>query len=124
MELLASDMITRALVLVSRKNYPQAQKILNETKRILHTVLQTISRALPPPSNNGGTVRNRKELLTLSAVRAMQAILQDLQILSEALDENVELFGHDQRNFGAQQVCLFHCTLAKMPTHSFFLHRP
>jgi len=105
MELLASDMITRALVLVSRKNYSQAQKIMSETKRILQTVLQTISRSLPPPNNNGGTIRNRKEILTLAAVRAMQAILQDLQILSEALDENVELFAHDQRNFGAQQVC-------------------
>ena len=102
MELLASDMITRALVLVSRRNFPQAQKILGETKRILHTVLQTISRALPPP--NANTVRNRKEILTLGAVRAMQAILQDLQILTEALEDNVELFAHDQRNFGAQQV--------------------
>lgn len=108
MELLASDMITRALVLVSRKNYPQAQKIMDETKRILHTVLQTISRSLPQQNtnnNHSGAVRNRKEILTLSAVRAMQAILQDLQILSEALEENVELFAHDQRNFGAQQVC-------------------
>jgi hypothetical protein len=104
MELLASDMITRALVLVSRRNFPQAQKILSETKRILHTVLQTISRSLPPPNSNGNTMRNRKEILILAAVRAMQAILQDLQILSEALDENVELFAHDQRNFGAQQV--------------------
>jgi hypothetical protein len=106
MELLASDMVTRALVLVSRRNFPQAQKILSETKRILHTVLQTISRSLPPPNVNGGTVRNRKELLTLASVRAMQAMLTDLQILSEALDENVELFAHDQRNFGAQQVCI------------------
>ncbi|KAG6813148.1 hypothetical protein H0H92_013554 [Tricholoma furcatifolium] len=106
MELLASDMITRALVLVSRRNFPQAQKIMGETKRILQTVLQTISRALPPPNPNGGSVRNRKELLTLSAVRAMQAILQDLQILSEALDDNVELFAHDQRNFGAQQAMI------------------
>jgi hypothetical protein len=107
MELLASDMITRSLVLVSRKNYPQAQKVMGETKRILLTVLQTISRSLPAPSSNGGTVRNRKEILTLSAVRAMQAILQDLQILSEALEDNVELFAHDQRNFGAQQVQSF-----------------
>ncbi|KAF8216509.1 Pleckstrin homology domain-containing protein [Mycena galopus ATCC 62051] len=111
MELLASDMITRALVLVSRRNFPQAQKILGETKRILHTVLQTISRALPPPNPNsnygaGGTTRNRKELLTLAAVRAMQAMLQDLAVLSEALDENVELFAHDQRNFGAQQAMI------------------
>ena len=106
MELLASDMITRALVLVSRKNYPQAQKIMNETKRILHTVLQTVSQSLPPPSNNGSTMRNRKEIFILATVRAMQAILQDLQILSEALEENVELFAHDHRNFGAQQVRL------------------
>jgi len=106
MELLASDMITRALVLVSRKNFPQAQKIMSETKRILHTVLQTISRSLPGPTSNGGTIRNRKEILTLGAVRAMQAILQDMQILSEALEENKELFAHDQRNFGAQQAMI------------------
>jgi len=106
MELLTSGMITRALVLVSRKNFPQAQKIMGETKRILQTVLQTISRSLPPPSTSGGTVRNRKEILTLGAVRAMQAILQDLQMLSEALDDNVELFAHDQRNFGAQQAMI------------------
>ncbi|KAF8892284.1 Pleckstrin homology domain-containing protein [Infundibulicybe gibba] len=106
MELLASDMITRALVLVSRRNFPQAQNILGETKRILHTVLQTISRGLPPPNANGGNARNRKEIMTLSAVRAMQAVLQDLQILSEALEENVDLFAHDQRNFGAQQAMI------------------
>jgi len=111
MELLASDMITRALVLVSRRNFPQAQKIMGETKRILHTVLQTISRSLPSPNNSSGSVRNRKEILTLSAVRAMQSILQDLQILSEALEDNVELFAHDQRNFGAQQVCCFYVLL-------------
>ncbi|KII87384.1 hypothetical protein PLICRDRAFT_177143 [Plicaturopsis crispa FD-325 SS-3] len=106
MELLASDMITRALVLVSRKNFPQAQKILGETKRILHTVLSAISRSLPPPNSGGGSGRNRKEILTLSAVRAMQAVLQDLQVLSEALEENVDLFAHDQRNFGAQQAMI------------------
>ncbi|KAF8141546.1 Pleckstrin homology domain-containing protein [Boletus edulis] len=106
MELLASDMITRGLVLVSRKNFPQAQKIMNETKRILHTVLQNVSKTLPTPNNDGSTVRNRKEILILAAVRAMQAILQDLQILSEALEENVELFAHDQRNFGAQQAMI------------------
>ncbi|KAG5735198.1 Rho guanine nucleotide exchange factor scd1 [Termitomyces sp. T112] len=110
MELLASDMITRALVLVSRRNFPQAQKIMGETKRILQTVLQTISRSLPPPNfngnGNGSTVRNRRELLTLAAVRAMQAILQDLQTLLEALEDNVELFAHDQRNFGAQQAMI------------------
>ncbi|KAF8809493.1 hypothetical protein BYT27DRAFT_7254619 [Phlegmacium glaucopus] len=103
MELLASDMITRSLVLVSRRNFPQAQRIMGETRRILHTVLQSISRSLAAPNAAG---RNRREILTLSAVRAMQSILQDLQILSEALDDNVELFAHDQRNFGAQQAMI------------------
>ena len=106
MELLASDMITRALVLVSRRNFPQAQKIMGETRRILQTVMQSISRSLTV-TNTGG--RNRKEILTLGAVRSMQSILHDLQILSEALDDNVELFAHDQRNFGAQQVGLLSC---------------
>ncbi|KAF8906308.1 Pleckstrin homology domain-containing protein [Gymnopilus junonius] len=106
MELLASDMITRSLVLVSRRNFPQAQRIMGETKRILHTVLQSISRTLPAPSGDGSRPRNRKELLTLAAVRAMQSILQDLQILSDALEDNVELFAHDQRNFGAQQAMI------------------
>lgn len=110
MELLASDMITRALVLVSRKNVPQAQRILNETKRILHTVLQNITQSLLPPNphapTQGQTHRNRKEALTLSAVRTLQSILADISLLSEALLENVELFAHDQRNFGAQQAMI------------------
>lgn len=107
MELLASEMITRALVLVSRKNYPQAAKVIGETRRILHTVLQNVSQGLPPPQQGGGSsMRNRKEMLTLAAVRALQAVLTDLQVLAEALDDNVEAFAHDQRNFGAQQVCV------------------
>ena len=110
MELLASDMVTRALVLVSRKNYVQAQRILAETTRILHTVLQSISQSLPPPSSSRpggmGVARNRKEVLLFAAVRALQAMLQDLQVLTDALDENVEMFAHDQRNFGAQQAMI------------------
>ena len=106
MELLASDMITRSLVLVSRKNYAQAQKLLGETRRILHTVLQSIMQTLPPQSGTQNTSRNRKEILTLTTGRAIQSILQDMQLLSEALDDNVELFAHDQRNFGAQQVSI------------------
>lgn len=110
MELLASDMITRALVLVSRKNYAQAQKLLSETRRILHTVLQNVT----PPNRGDGmggmVTRNRKDLLAMSAVRAIQAILQDMQVLLEALEDNVEMFALDQRNFGAQQVRCFYFT--------------
>lgn len=104
MELLAGDMITRALVLVSRKNYPQAQKLLSETRRILHTVLQNISSSLPPPNRDGTATRNRKDQLALSAVRAIQSVMQDMQQLSDALEDNVDVFALDQRNFGAQQA--------------------
>ena len=88
---LPSDMITRALGLVSRKNYGQAQRIMAETKRTLHTVLQNITQSLPPPSAHGSTVRNCKGLLTLSAVRTLQAVLQDIQAVMDALDDDVEI---------------------------------
>ncbi|KDQ13047.1 hypothetical protein BOTBODRAFT_33922 [Botryobasidium botryosum FD-172 SS1] len=104
MELLASDMITRALVLISRKNVAQAQRVLAETKRILHKVLQTISQSLPPPSSS--TVRSRKDILTLAAVRTLQSMLQDIQVLTDAIEENPDLFAHDHRNFGAQQAMI------------------
>ena len=106
MELLTSDMITRALVLVSRKNHQQAQKILVETRRILHTVVQNIGSTLSPGGANPSTAvgRNRKEILQLTAMRALQAMMADMQLLSEALEDNPEVFVHDQRNFGAQQV--------------------
>lgn len=107
MELLTSDMITRALVLVSRKNHQQAQKILVETRRILHTVVQNIGSTLPPGGSVGTSTavgRNRKETLQLTAMRALQAMMADMQLLSEALEDNPEVFAHDQRNFGAQQV--------------------
>jgi len=76
---------------------------------------------LPGPNSNGGTIRNRREILTLGAVRAMQAILQDLQILSEALTENKELFAHDQRNFGAQQVSFSARFFSECKVMTFFL---
>jgi len=103
MELWASDMITRALASVLSRDISQAQKILKETKGILHAVLQSIPQ--PVPHTSGSSFGNHKELLSLAAVNAMQAILEDLQLLSDALEDNVELFAHDQRNFGAQQVC-------------------
>ncbi|KAG8963608.1 hypothetical protein FRC03_002803 [Tulasnella sp. 419] len=104
MELLASDMITRALVLISRKNFEQATRIMSETKRILHTVLQNIGSHLSIPTS--GTIRSRKEMLTLSAIRALQAVLQDIQVLTDAMEDNVEMFAHDHRNLGAQQAMI------------------
>lgn len=111
MELLTSDMITRALVLVSRKNHQQAQKILVETRRILNTVVQNIGTLLPGGGNvnaSSAVGRNRKEILQFASMRALQAMMADMQLLSEALEDNPDVFAHDQRNFGAQQVWFFH----------------
>jgi len=84
---------------------PMAQKIMNKMKHILHMVLHTITQMLQPPlPSQGSVLRNRKELLTLTVVCMMQAILQDMQLLSEAPEDNIEVFTHDQQNFGTQQV--------------------
>lgn len=42
-EILVSEMITRSLLLVSRKNYSQALRIVNETHKIVETVLRALS---------------------------------------------------------------------------------
>lgn len=42
-EILVSEMITRSLLLVSRKNYSQALRIINETHKIVETVLRALS---------------------------------------------------------------------------------
>jgi hypothetical protein len=43
-------------------------------------------------------------VLTLAVVRVMQAIMQDMQLPSKALEDNVEVFARDQHNFGVQRV--------------------
>ncbi|KAH7097051.1 Pleckstrin homology domain-containing protein [Auriculariales sp. MPI-PUGE-AT-0066] len=121
MELLASDMITRALVLVSKKNYPQAQRIMAETKRILHTVLSSITATLPPPGSSG--TRSRREVLAFASVRTLQSVLADIAVLAEALEENLDMFAHDQRNFGAQQAMILRDQKAwtgRTPTEKLF----
>lgn len=42
-EILASEMITRSLLLVSRKNYSAALRIVNETHKIVETVVRSLS---------------------------------------------------------------------------------
>jgi hypothetical protein len=63
MELLTSDMLTRALTLVSRGQHERAQHLLNETRSILKglgkgglpPIPPTPSQKSPNPANNGGT---------------------------------------------------------------------
>lgn len=105
MELIASDMLTRSLLLVSRRNFTQANKLLSETRRIVRTISDGMKGNLP----SNGEARTRKEVASVQAIEQLENIVQDMDTLCEALDENPELFGKDQRNFASQQVCLFLC---------------
>ncbi len=58
MELLASDMITRALLIASRKNFAHAARVMKETKRIIETIADSVaSRRLPQMAVQGRSVR-------------------------------------------------------------------
>ncbi|KAL7421388.1 hypothetical protein Q5752_004273 [Cryptotrichosporon argae] len=121
MELLASDMITRALLIASRKNYSQATRILRETKRIIESVANGMRGTLPPlpPSHAGTSIasghtqhtqastgKSRREVQTLLAIEGLVATVQDVDQLLDGLDVNKDMFERDHRNYAAQQAII------------------
>ena len=109
MEVLASDMITRALLIASRKNYAQASRILSETNRIISKVTQSMEEQLSTMeaerARGGGTRgMSKRETATRGAVEGMKRVSVDLESLVEGLDEQPEMFERDYRNFAAQQA--------------------
>jgi hypothetical protein len=102
-ELLASESITRCLLLVARKNWTQAQRLMQETTRILTTV---ISQLLANMSGQTGlsATRARREMTERITVESLRAVLGDIDALQEGMEEQRELFERDHRNFGAQQA--------------------
>lgn len=102
MELLASDMITRALLIASRKNFNHASRILRETKRII----ETIADGLRANINSSGHARSRREIQSVLAVEGLTNVLGDVDTLLDGLEEHKELFERDHRNYAAQQVSL------------------
>ncbi|WWC91194.1 uncharacterized protein L201_006136 [Kwoniella dendrophila CBS 6074] len=101
MELLASDMITRALLIASRKNFTHASRILKETKRIIETILQSLESH---SSQSRITIKSKREKQTLYAIDGLLGIIQDLDQLLDGLEENKDLFERDHRNYSAQQA--------------------
>lgn len=63
MELLTSDMLTRALTLVSRGQHDRAQHLLNETRTILRGLGKGGLPPIPPPPNHkpSGTLSNTED---------------------------------------------------------------
>ena len=100
MELLTSDMITRALLIASRKNFSHAARILRETKKIVETMSDGMRGNLHP----SGHARSKREVQTIMAVEGLTNTLNDVDMLLDGLEEHKELFERDHRNYAAQQV--------------------
>ncbi len=102
-ELLASESITRCLLLVARKNWAQAQRLMQETTRILTTVIHQLSAGISGQAGMSAN-RARKDLLTRVTIESLQAALGDVDALQEGMEEHREMFERDHRNYGAQQA--------------------
>lgn len=102
MELLASDMITRALLIASRKNFGHAARILRETMRIIETVADGLKNQLATLNGNS---KSRREIAVQTAVEGLGGVIADLEMLLDGLEEHKEMFERDHRNYSAQQVC-------------------
>jgi len=100
MELLASDMITRALLIASRKNFGHAARLLKETKRIIETIADTLRESLP----SDGGARSKREMQVQLALEGLTGTIQDVDMLLDGLEEHKEMFERDHRNYSAQQV--------------------
>ncbi|KIR82408.1 zinc finger family protein [Cryptococcus gattii EJB2] len=102
MELLASDMLTRALLIASRKNYVQADRILRETKRIIET-MQDNMRQHVTESASSSRGKSKREVQAIMAMEGLEGPLQDLEALLDGMEEQKGVFDKDCRNFTAQQ---------------------
>lgn len=103
MELLASDMLTRALLIASRKNYIQADRILRETKRIIET-MQDNMRQHVTESASSSRGKSKREVQAIMAMEGLEGPLQDLEALLDGMEEQKGVFDRDCRNLTAQQV--------------------
>ncbi|EGG08888.1 uncharacterized protein MELLADRAFT_115926 [Melampsora larici-populina 98AG31] len=115
-ELLTSDSLTRALVLVSRRMERQASRLLEETRHIVHTVLGNIHNGSERP--RVGSLKGKKaveqstmrEVLTgcLEDIEMVLVVIEDLVRIVEEDDENEtnlarHQFDSNERNIAAQQ---------------------
>lgn len=101
MEVVTSEMLTRALLSASKKSYDRATVMLRETKRLIENVIDTMRAGF---ANPGAAGRTRREQVTMSVIERLTAIAHDIDQFNDGLDVNKELFEMDGRNYIAQQV--------------------
>ncbi|KAJ9109840.1 hypothetical protein QFC19_001819 [Naganishia cerealis] len=103
-ELVSSESITRALLLVSRQKWTQAQRVLQETTKILSAV---ISNTVDLVSKGTGTrAAIKREAQAHVLLDSLRAIIEDIDVLIEGMEEEQQTFERDHRNFGAQQALI------------------
>ena len=105
MELLASDMITRALLIASRNNFSHATRLLKQTKRIMETIAENVRQSLPRDSlpRDGGP-SSKRVIQIQAAIEGLSGTIQDVDMLLDGFEEHKGMFEHDHRNYSAQQV--------------------
>ena len=91
-ELLCSDMETRCLLLMSRRNPQQAQRLLHETRRIVGTILGNLTNMTSSARTDG--TRSAEYFLARST---LSACLEDIDFLIDGLDAR-EQFDTEHRN--------------------------
>ncbi|PWZ00395.1 hypothetical protein BCV70DRAFT_205881 [Testicularia cyperi] len=112
LEVLVSEMMTRSLLLISRKNHTQALKVMTETRRIIDTVVQALNG--PGGHNKRRSVithrsnqRKQREAASRRTTLSLMAMLSDLDVLCDGLEQQHRpTFERDGRNFGAQQAMI------------------
>lgn len=95
MELLTSDMITRTLLLMSRRQDAHAQRLLTETTRIFSAIMANL---VPSSTHESGISPD-----TRYASEVLQACLEDVEQLKAGCGDR-QRFDTNTRNFGAQQA--------------------
>lgn len=116
-ELLTSDSLTRALVLVARRMERQASRLLEETRHIVHTLLGNLHNGSERP--RVGSLKGKKaieqstmrEVLTgcLEDIETVLVVIEDLVRIIEDDDEDEtnlarHQFDSNERNLAAQQA--------------------
>ncbi|KAJ9124322.1 hypothetical protein QFC22_001122 [Naganishia vaughanmartiniae] len=103
-ELVSSESISRALLLASRQKWTQAQRVLQETTKILSAVIRNTVDLI---ANGTGTrAAVKREMQALVLLDSLRAIIEDIDVLIEGMEEERDAFERDHRNFGAQQALI------------------
>lgn len=98
MELLSSDMLSRSLLLMTRRNDNQAKRLLEETKRIIATIASSLA------STPGSARQPSRPSSSLShARRTLEACAEDVQAALESCMDRT-LFEQQGRYAAAQHA--------------------